>query len=276
MKLCVSGKSMIFLLMRKQKELNNMKRLIVMILAVMTALTCSISTLAAEVNIDSRVSLLAEERGPEEAVTVYAIGAYDFEKDLGLNKKEVNELIDTWLDDYTNVYSVMQTEYYSEKNAAFFDEISKASPGARWLRDKHFRVAGDEVTFVNMVDNLDSRLKITIPAGDIDKVASLEMTAYIAYCPDPEIKELDISDDGGAKSDSFVISEVDGGYVIELVRGDTDGDGEVTILDATGIQRNLADLAHTGSYNEDCADYDCDGVVTILDATAIQRDLAGL
>ena len=253
-----------------------MKRIIVMILAVMTALTCSVSAFAAEVNIDSRVSSLIEECGPDKAVTVYVIGAYDFEKDLGLSKGEVNELIDTWLDDYTNVYSVMQTVYYSEKNAAFFDEISKASPEARWLRDKHFRVVGDEVTFVNMVDDMSSRLKITLPAGDIDKVAALEMTSCIAYCPDPETEGLDMSDDGGAKSDSFVISEVDGGYVIELVRGDTDGDGEVTILDATGIQRDLADIAHTGSYNKDCADYDCDGVVTILDATAIQRHLAGM
>ena len=57
--------------------------------------------------------------------------------------------------------------------------------------------------------------------------------------------------------------------------GDADGDGEVTIIDATAIQRWLADMPVSEcilSY----ADFDGDGEVTILDATAIQRYLAGL
>ena len=57
--------------------------------------------------------------------------------------------------------------------------------------------------------------------------------------------------------------------------GDPDGDGEVTILDATNIQRHLVDLPTT-AYNEEAADADGDGEVTILDATAIQRWLASL
>lgn len=57
--------------------------------------------------------------------------------------------------------------------------------------------------------------------------------------------------------------------------GDVDGDGEVTILDATAIQRVLADLP-ISAYNEAVADTDGDGEVTILDATFIQRWLAGL
>ena len=59
------------------------------------------------------------------------------------------------------------------------------------------------------------------------------------------------------------------------VLGDVDGDGEVTILDATAIQRHLASLSTT-AYNKDLADTDGDGEVTILDATFIQRWLAGL
>lgn len=58
-------------------------------------------------------------------------------------------------------------------------------------------------------------------------------------------------------------------------RGDSDGDGEVTILDATAIQRVLANL-DTRTYIEAAADADADGSVTILDATAIQRHIAGL
>ena len=57
--------------------------------------------------------------------------------------------------------------------------------------------------------------------------------------------------------------------------GDADGDGKLTILDATAIQRRLASLS-VASYNEKAADADEDGKVMILDATAIQRRLASL
>lgn len=60
-----------------------------------------------------------------------------------------------------------------------------------------------------------------------------------------------------------------------LILGDTDGDGKVSILDATAIQRHLASLPTT-AYNEKAADADEDSKVTILDATAIQRHLASL
>ena len=62
---------------------------------------------------------------------------------------------------------------------------------------------------------------------------------------------------------------------VRLVLGDVDGDGSVTIVDATMIQRHLASLS-TSAYHEEVADTDGDGKVTILDATAIQRFLAEL
>ena len=62
----------------------------------------------------------------------------------------------------------------------------------------------------------------------------------------------------------------------EYLLGDTDGDGIVTIIDATYIQRWLADLDkdETGLIKK-CGDVDGDGEVTIVDATYIQRYLAG-
>ena len=65
-------------------------------------------------------------------------------------------------------------------------------------------------------------------------------------------------------------------FVIEApIKGDADGDGEVTVLDATAIQRKLAAYTAT-SFNETAADADGDGRVTIIDATHIQRHIAGL
>ena len=62
----------------------------------------------------------------------------------------------------------------------------------------------------------------------------------------------------------------------EHQRGDADGDGSVTIMDATRIQRWLADLEPDDRIDNTAADADGDGEVTIMDATRIQRYLAEL
>ena len=56
------------------------------------------------------------------------------------------------------------------------------------------------------------------------------------------------------------------------IRGDADGDGEVTIIDATVIQRNLANMP-VERFDERAADITGDGV-DITDVTLIQRYLA--
>jgi len=62
-----------------------------------------------------------------------------------------------------------------------------------------------------------------------------------------------------------------------FIRGDADGDTNVTIMDATCIQRALAELLSAEeTYNEKAADADNDTFVTIMDATLIQRVLAEL
>ena len=58
--------------------------------------------------------------------------------------------------------------------------------------------------------------------------------------------------------------------------GDTDLDGEVSILDATLIQRYLAAIDDITDLQKSIADVDGDGEVTIFDATYIQRLLAGI
>ena len=56
--------------------------------------------------------------------------------------------------------------------------------------------------------------------------------------------------------------------------GDADGDGNVTVIDATWIQRYLADMKIPNAFNEAAADADADGDVSIIDTTWIQRWLA--
>nr|WP_316622938.1 dockerin type I repeat-containing protein [uncultured Ruminococcus sp.] len=64
--------------------------------------------------------------------------------------------------------------------------------------------------------------------------------------------------------------------VAPTVLGDVDGDGDVTILDATLIRRYEVQLGTLSDQQQLAADVDGDGKVTILDATWIQRYLISL
>ena len=56
-----------------------------------------------------------------------------------------------------------------------------------------------------------------------------------------------------------------------LILGDTDGDSEVCITDATRIQRDVAQIIKIEVGFRCSADVDSDVIITIMDATAIQR-----
>lgn len=62
----------------------------------------------------------------------------------------------------------------------------------------------------------------------------------------------------------------------ELKIGDVDGDGRITIIDATFIQRHIAQLTSIDEDRLTCADTDKDGRISIVDATMIQRFIAQL
>ena len=97
------------------------------------------------------------------------------------------------------------------------------------------------------------------------------------YCmPGDYIVEITMGDDFERSFEVTVKYDTTITYQLSLLLlGDVDGDGEVTIIDATYIQRVLADLP-VQAYNAAAADTDRDGEVTILDATNIQRYIAGL
>ncbi len=73
---------------------------------------------------------------------------------------------------------------------------------------------------------------------------------------------------------AVIYSEISTGE--EYIVGDADGDGEVSILDATWIQRVLIGIGAPADFNEAAADVDGDGEMTIIDATYIQRYLVGI
>ena len=112
---------------------------------------------------------------------------------------------------------------------------------------------------------------ITADDSDVDSGAELDYDLTKRVTDDEGNESIDYS---GLYDLEDISRKIDCYYDIQLL-GDADGDCDVTILDATVIQRMLADLP-VDSYNEAAADTDSDGDVTILDATFIQRFLAGL
>ena len=64
--------------------------------------------------------------------------------------------------------------------------------------------------------------------------------------------------------------------IVDYETGDADMDREITIKDATAIQKHLALIEVLEGKALSLADYDEDGVVTIKDATEIQKFIAGI
>lgn len=61
-----------------------------------------------------------------------------------------------------------------------------------------------------------------------------------------------------------------------LLVGDANGDGKITIKDATVIQKHLAKISKISDQKINLADMNRDGKITVADATAIQKKIAGI
>lgn len=66
------------------------------------------------------------------------------------------------------------------------------------------------------------------------------------------------------------------GSTPETNLGDVDGDGQVSVMDATAIQQHIAGIKLLSQEAQKFADTDKDGAVSIMDATQIQRFVAQL
>lgn len=63
---------------------------------------------------------------------------------------------------------------------------------------------------------------------------------------------------------------------VENVLGDANGDGVISILDATEIQKHLASISELNNNQISVADVNKDGIISIVDATEIQKFIAEL
>lgn len=77
---------------------------------------------------------------------------------------------------------------------------------------------------------------------------------------------------GNEESVSFTLNVV---RKVNVVDGDVNMDGVLSILDATAIQQYLAGISGI-VFDETVADFNKDSSISILDATDIQKKLAGI
>lgn len=158
----------------------------------------------------------------------------------------------------------IHSEYYNEWISYYLVEFTSKTP----IDQLYFNIFGDdneyyeysEVTnclFESGLVVFAGKINSTLESHDYDFYSIKEM-----YSIKPEIIDIIIK--------RQLTDRV--GYI-----GDADGDGEVAILDATVIQRHLAQLDTLDrEYREYACDIDDDGKVDVLDATIIQRKLAAL
>lgn len=115
----------------------------------------------------------------------------------------------------------------------------------------------------------DNLTKITIPASvtSIDNNAFYNSKNVVIYCYTDSAAHVYAEE----KGIEYVLLD----YVEKYILGDTDNDGEITIIDATTVQLVLAWLVEdTDGRMSIRGDSDQDGVLSITDATAIQLYLA--
>lgn len=168
------------------------------------------------------------------------------------------------------VHKIANTNYEIDQDTS--------SDGILTITAKKIIVNIDSCTKKVGEDDPEFTYTITDKEGDPVSKTKVGLTITRDEGEEPGTYEIYVSD---IANTNYVLDEeasVNGILTIEaepqLLLGDFDGDGEVTSLDATWIQRYLAFMELPEGMDEAAADVDGDGEITSLDATWIQRWMA--
>ena len=187
---------------------------------------------------------------------------------------------------FTAKATIGSTEYTDTKTASPFTATFDCDEGVESVNVYYTQdyTSADETDVTTAVArDSDSGYPVVTGDGQINFVVVLKdgytldsVTASGAY---KNVKSTGVEN-------TYRITKVSGAVTISVattksetsgyILGDADGDGEITIFDATWIQRAVVDFELPSTFNEAAADVDGDGDITPFDATFVQRYLVGI
>lgn len=147
-----------------------------------------------------------------------------------------------------------------EFNRGYNRDIEELLPGFE-IADVDYRYMYRPYWIVTFADK---RAEVVWAAIDILEEDPAVLHAY----PDECLLDEDI----GLETEASASSQATG----EAVKGDANGDGDLTIADATCIQKYLAKLLSSEQIHLSSANVSGTGTVSVRDATIIQKKLVGL
>ncbi len=205
---------------------------------------------------------------------------------VNVNGTVTSVLTSSSLITFTAKATIGSTEYTDTKTAAPFTATFSCDEGVEAINvyyTQDYTTADEEGVTTAVARDGDSGYPVVTGDGQVNFTVVLKdgytlegVTASGSY---KNLKDTGIEN-------TYRITKVTGAVTITVtteksstssyILGDADSDGEVTILDATYIQRALVGITLPSPCDEAAADVDGDGEMTILDATFIQRYLVGI
>lgn len=107
--------------------------------------------------------------------------------------------------------------------------------------------------------------------SDIDNMTSTVNLSWVPEKSGQYVATITSTDNKGETAEKSIKFKV-----TDNLLGDANGDGSVTISDATNLQRYVAKVIDSTSIVEEFADVDKNGTINVKDATYIQKYLVGL
>lgn len=187
-------------------------------------------------------------------------------------------------EDPSDASRTLKAAFWKEQDATAYGPVLRITSTGKVVGSCYPQGDDAESTFGDFISDADKVEDVRLFSGKSDQeivddiCEALGLTKQQAY---------DILSASGSDLDwDYQVSSLPGDVVIPTeaptetyILGDTNGDGEITIMDATVVQRMLADLSVTvddpAKARIRAAATDPDNGMGILDATAIQRLLVG-
>ena len=225
----------------------------------------------------SKVTGIAGQKKPDGSISVLALVKEDSSQFI---RKGVVYNIDKTAQCLTSIIKKLETILKTRITQVFVGVGGQSIRGVRNVVSKEMPADTIKAYDISLMKNgkavqPDHVVTVKIPCDDPDAKVYRQET-------DGSLTDMNaIYRDGYLvfKTTHFSVYIVATGAEVDIaICGDADGDGEVTITDATVIQRTLAGIKSNADPDVIARNGDVDGdsKVNVIDVTLIQRKLAGL